>query len=48
MGPAQVLRRLTANHDGATGRERHLLAEIFAFCSDFSRRLRKVFSIHWE
>jgi hypothetical protein len=48
MGPAQVLRRLMANHGGATGREARGVTDVFPFCSQISGLSRKVFSLPWE
>jgi hypothetical protein len=48
MGPAQALRRLTANHDGATGREQHWMTVLFPICSILGSWSRKVFSSVWD
>jgi hypothetical protein len=44
MGLAQVPRRFTANHGGATGRDRQFVSAIFPFCSISGPQTCKVFS----
>jgi hypothetical protein len=48
MGLAQLLRRFTANHSGATGCETEGLADVFAFCSKIGRSSCKLSSTLWE
>jgi hypothetical protein len=45
MGLAQVPRRFTANHSGATGRDWQFVSAIFPFCSISGPQTCKVFSI---
>jgi hypothetical protein len=46
MGLAQVPRRFTANHGGATGRDRPFVSVIFPFCSISGPQTCKVFFDH--